>query len=175
MGSVFPAEWNVDCGHVYGFNMDEWSDETGTTLDKNNNGSFQHAMEQSFYGPLGELTVPENQRNFATRENLPAYGEKIAALKKKAPSSLPYLGSAGCSILLSGNRISRGIRFHRGLEKADAQAGAHLHPLTIEQNALHSFKSRTTQVPALPTRLVLAYSCSPIKLSAAATDATTGG
>ena len=41
-------EWNVDA-HVYGFNMDEWSYETGTTLDKDNNGSFQHAMEAALW------------------------------------------------------------------------------------------------------------------------------
>ena len=146
----FLREWNVDCGHVYGFNMDEWSDETGTTLDKNNNGSFQHAMEQSFYGPLGELTVPENQRNFATRENLPAYGEKIAALKKEGAKLVTVFGiRAGCSILLSGNRISRGNTIPSGTGKSRRTGwGRTLHPLTIEQNALHSFKSRTTQVPA---------------------------
>jgi len=30
---------------------------------------------------LGELTVPKDQRNFATKENLPTYPGKIAALK----------------------------------------------------------------------------------------------
>ena len=38
-------------------------------------------MTGAFYGPLGELTVPENQRNFATKENLPTYPEKIRKLK----------------------------------------------------------------------------------------------
>jgi hypothetical protein len=33
------------------------------------------------FNPLGELTVPENQRNFATKDNLPTYPEKIEALK----------------------------------------------------------------------------------------------
>ncbi len=28
----FLKEWNVDCKHVYGFNMDEWSDAAGNTL-----------------------------------------------------------------------------------------------------------------------------------------------
>ncbi len=28
----FLKEWNVDCGHVHGFNMDEWSDAEGNTV-----------------------------------------------------------------------------------------------------------------------------------------------
>ena len=78
----FLKEWNVDCKHVYGFNMDEWSDAEGNTLPASDPAAFQNAMVNAFYGPLGELTVPEDQRNFATKENLPTYAEKIAALKE---------------------------------------------------------------------------------------------
>ena len=78
----FLKEWNVDCKHVYGFNMDEWSDAAGNTLPASDPAAFQNAMVNAFYGPLGELTVPEDQRNFATKENLPTYAEKIAALKE---------------------------------------------------------------------------------------------
>ena len=28
----FLKEWNVDCKHVYGFNMDEWADAEGNTV-----------------------------------------------------------------------------------------------------------------------------------------------
>ena len=54
----FLKEWGVSCDHVHGFNMDEWSDGEGNTLPPDNPGAFQYAMEQAFYGPLGELTVP---------------------------------------------------------------------------------------------------------------------
>ena len=63
--------------------MDEWADGEGNTLDSSNPASFQYAMEQAFYNPLGELTVPKEQRNFATKDNLPTYPDKIAALKKR--------------------------------------------------------------------------------------------
>ena len=53
----FLKEWNVACDHVWGFNMDEWSDAQGNTLPPTNTGAFQYAMEQAFYGPLGKLTV----------------------------------------------------------------------------------------------------------------------
>ncbi len=79
----FLKEWGVSCRHVHGFNMDEWSDARGQTLPPTNPGSFRYAMEQAFYGPLGELTVPPAQRNFATRENLPRYPEKMGGLLDK--------------------------------------------------------------------------------------------
>jgi len=49
----FLREWGVPCDHVHGFNMDEWSDAQGDTLPSTHSGSFQFAMEQAFYGPLG--------------------------------------------------------------------------------------------------------------------------
>ena len=52
----FLKEWQISCSHVYGFNMDEWSDGDGNTLPSEQTGSFQYAMEQAFYGPLGEHT-----------------------------------------------------------------------------------------------------------------------
>src|SRR5262249_52671284 len=63
----FLQKHNVSCRHVHGFNMDEWADRDGNSTPPNAPGSFQGAMEQALYGPLGKLTVPKAQRNFATR------------------------------------------------------------------------------------------------------------
>ena len=73
----FLKAWNVSCEHVYTFNMDEWADSEGNTLSPENTGSFQYAMEQALFNPLGKFTVPKEQRNFATKGNLPTYPEKI--------------------------------------------------------------------------------------------------
>ena len=62
----FHRKWGVPASHVLRFNMDEWSDAEGNTLPRSNPGSFKYAMEQAFYDPLGELTVPPAQRNIAT-------------------------------------------------------------------------------------------------------------
>ena len=62
----FLKEWGVACGHVHGFNMDEWSDAQGNTLPPDNPGAFQFAMEQALYGPLGKRTVPPGQRHGTT-------------------------------------------------------------------------------------------------------------
>ena len=79
----FLSEWGVSCEHVHGFNMDEWSDAAGNTLPPTNTGAFQYAMEKAFYGPLGKLTVPKKQRNFATKKLLPGYSDKIGELRSK--------------------------------------------------------------------------------------------
>lgn len=144
----FLKEWNVDCKHVYGFNMDEWSDETGTTLPASDKGSFQNAMEDSFYGPLGTLTVPKDQRNFATKENLPSYAEKIAALKAKGAMLVTIFGIGRVfHIAFWEPQFAGDFSCEEDWKKATHRLGAKLNPLTIEQNALHSFKSRTTLVP----------------------------
>lgn len=79
-------------GHT--FNMDEWADAQGNTLSNSDPVSFEYSMKKAFFNKINN-TAPENQRNFATKDNI----------------------------------------------------GAKLHPLTIEQNAITSFKSRTTLVP----------------------------
>jgi glucosamine-6-phosphate deaminase len=35
----FLKEWGTPCDHVHGFNMDEWSDGDGNTLDSNDPGA----------------------------------------------------------------------------------------------------------------------------------------
>ena len=88
----FLKQWNVDCKHVYGFNMDEWADAEGNTLPASDPAAFQNAMTEAFYGPLGEMTVPVEQRNFATKDNLPTYPEKIAALKAEGAKQVLVYG-----------------------------------------------------------------------------------
>lgn len=144
----FLKEWNVKCDHVYGFNMDEWADGDGNTLDPTNEGSFQNAMEGAFYGPLGELTVPVEQRNFATKTNLPTYPEKIAALKAEGAKLVTVFG-IGRMMHIAFWEPHFAAEFNTVEEWKNNyyRIGAKLHPLTIEQNAITSFKSRTTLVP----------------------------
>jgi len=49
----FLTQWGVQCDHVYGFNMDEWSDAEGNTLPADDPGAFQHAMEDALYRRIG--------------------------------------------------------------------------------------------------------------------------
>nr|WP_231963001.1 glucosamine-6-phosphate isomerase [Symmachiella macrocystis] len=145
----FLQQWGVACDHVHGFNMDEWSDADGNTLPSDNSGAFQYAMEQAFYGPLGDLTVPQTQRNFATKENLPTFGEKIGNLKS-AGAKLGVIFGIGrvCHIAFWEPQFAAEYDTEAEWKAQTHRIGAKLHPLTIEQNAITSFKSRTTLVPA---------------------------
>lgn len=142
----FLKEWNESCENVWCFNMDEWSDGDGSTIT--GEASFQNAMETAFYAPLGGLTVPEAQRNFATRENLPAYPEKIAALKKAGARLILVYGIGRmCHIAFWEPHFGAEFETDKEWLKQSYRLGAKLHPLTIEQNALTSFRSRTSLVP----------------------------
>jgi len=145
----FLKSWNVDCKHVWGFNMDEWADAEGNTLESADPGSFQNSMNTAFYGPLGVLSIPENQRNFATRENLPTYAEKIASLKAEGALLATIFGiGRDFHIAFWEPQFAEEFATDEEWKKQTHRLGANLHPMTVEQNALHSFKSRITLVPA---------------------------
>ena len=142
----FLKEWKVSCANVWCFNMDEWADAEGNTIT--GEASFQNAMETAFYNPLGELTVPKDHRNFATKDNLPTYPEKIAALKKDgAKLVLVYGIGRMCHIAFWEPQFGSEFTSDAEWIKQPYRIAAKLHPLTIEQNALTSFKSRTSLVP----------------------------
>jgi glucosamine-6-phosphate deaminase len=145
----FLTEWNIDCNHVHGFNMDEWSDSQGNTLPKSNPGAFQYAMEQALYMPLGKLTVPEEQRHFATKDALPHYGEQIFFLKQKGARLVVVYGIGRVfHIAFWEPHFAGEFSSEDEWKKQTHRIAAKLHPLTIEQNAVTSFKSKTTLVSA---------------------------
>lgn len=144
----FLNEWQTPCDHVHGFNMDEWSDGEGETLPADNSGSFQNAMETAFYGPLGDLTVPREQRHFATKNQLPHYAAQIEALKKQGAKLVTVFGIGRmCHIAFWEPHFAAEFDSVDEWKKQTHRLAAKLHPLTIEQNAITSFKSRTTLVP----------------------------
>ncbi|HLN28452.1 MAG TPA: hypothetical protein VK395_11990 [Gemmataceae bacterium] len=145
----FLKEWGVPCGHVHGFNMDEWSDAQGTTQPSANPGAFQFAMEHALYGPLGGQTVPVRQRHFALKSELPTYAAQIEELKKQGGKLITVFGIGRvCHIAFWEPQFAAEFKNTDEWKKQTHRLGARLHPLTIEQNALTSFKSRTTLVPA---------------------------
>jgi glucosamine-6-phosphate deaminase len=106
-------------------------------------------MEQAFYGPRGELSVPRQQRHFALPTELPTYGEQIASLKKQGGELVTVFGIGRvCHIAFWEPHFAAEYSSEAEWRKPTHRLGARLHPLTIEQNAITSFKSRTTLVPA---------------------------
>jgi glucosamine-6-phosphate deaminase len=145
----FLKEWGVPCDHVHGFNMDEWSDAQGNTLPPDNSGAFQYAMQEALYGPLGKNTVPIKQRHFALKSELPTYAGQIADLKKQGAKLVTVFGIGRvCHIAFWEPHFAAEFKTEADWKAQTHRLGARLHPLTIEQNALTSFRSRTTLVPA---------------------------
>jgi glucosamine-6-phosphate deaminase len=145
----FLQEWRIRCDHVHGFNMDEWSDAEGNTLPPDDPGAFQNAMGGALYGPLGEATVPVGQRFFATRTSLPEYADRIEALRAKGAKLVVVYGiGRACHIAFWEPHFGTEFPSDDAWRRQTHRLGAKLHPLTIEQNAITSFKSRTTLVPA---------------------------
>ncbi len=144
----FLREWKVSCGHVHTFNMDEWADAEGNTLSADDPASFRYSMERALFDPLGELTVPPAQRNFATKDNLPQYPAKIAALKAAgAKLVLVYGIGRMCHIAFWEPHFAAEFFSESEWASQPYRIAAKIHPLTVEQNAQTSFKSRTSLVP----------------------------
>lgn len=145
----FLKQWRVGCKHVHGFNMDEWSDDEGNTVPSDSPESFQYAMENALYNPLGELTIPVENRHFAVKAELPNYGSKIRELKASGAKLVLVFGIGRmCHIAFWEPHFAAEFNSLNEWKSQEYRFGAMLHPLTIEQNALTSFKSRTTLVPA---------------------------
>jgi glucosamine-6-phosphate deaminase len=145
----FLKEWGISCDHVHGFNMDEWSDADGNTLPSGHPGAFETAMAGAFYGRLGDLTVPVDQRHFATKDALPDFADQIGEIRAGG-GKLAVLFGIGrvCHIAFWEPQFAGEYDSTDDWKAATHRIGAQLHPLTIEQNAVTSFKSRTTLVPA---------------------------
>ena len=97
---------------------------------------------------LGQLGVPEAQRNFATKDNLPTYPEKIAALKAEgAKQVLVYGIGRMCHIAFWEPHFAAEYPTVEAWKAAPYRIGARLHPFTIEQNAITSFRSSWPLIP----------------------------
>lgn len=136
------------CDHVTTFNMDEWSDKDGNTFPGDQVGGFEQAMTEALFDPLKKYTVPIEQRNFATKENLPTYADKIAAIKEQGGKLVTVYGiGRACHIAFWEPQIAGECKSVDDWKAQTHRIGQALHPLTVEQNALHSFNSRFTLIP----------------------------
>ncbi len=144
----FSRRSDLSWGHVHTFNMDEWSDSEGRTMERGSGASFQEIMESSFFGPLAELTVPPLQRHFAVREMLPRYPEEIARLRRAGARLVVVYGiGRSCHIAFWEPHFAAEFSDPASWRRQEYRLAAQLHPLSIEQNSLHSFASRLALVP----------------------------
>jgi glucosamine-6-phosphate deaminase len=139
-------EERLSLEHVHTFNMDEYANEDGVTAPLSWPGSFQRAMFEGFFNLVDpELRPPEAQIHFPTTDAIADYSARIEAL---GGADVCY-GGIGWSGHIAFWEPQLGAEFNGDLE-AYKQAGARLvelHPMTVMQNALHSFGSDWSWVP----------------------------
>ena len=136
----------ITCHHVHSFNMDEYADQDGKTAPADWPGSFQKAMMERFWLAIDEdLRPPAGQIHFPTADSLPRYQEMIEAV---GGADVCYGGIGWCGHIAFWE-AHLGDEFGDDLE-AYKKAGprlVELHPMTIMQNALHSFGGDWSWVP----------------------------
>jgi len=139
-------EMKLPMKHVHTFNMDEYADENGNTAPLNWPGSFQKAMFESFFDLIDEkLRPPVKNLHFPTKKALPSYAKMIEDL---GGADVCYGGIGWCGHIAFWEA-------HLGFEFGDDLVGykkagprcVELHPMTIMQNALHSFSGDWSWVP----------------------------
>ena len=132
--------------HVHTFNMDEYADENGNTAPADWEGSFQKAMVDSFFNLIDpDLLPPRQQIHFPTKDVIDHYGELMQAA---GGVDVCYGGIGWCGHIAFWES-SLGHEFGDDLEaykKAKARLVT-LTPMTIIQNALHSFGGDWSWVP----------------------------
>lgn len=137
----------IDCSHLVTFNMDEYADENGKTAPAEWEGSFATAMWANFFGRLDEnLRPPEANINFPDSDNIGDYSAMIA---DKGGADVCYGGIGWCGHIAFWES-SLGHEFDTMDDyKAATARIVKLTPLTIIQNALHSFGGDWSWVPPM--------------------------
>jgi glucosamine-6-phosphate deaminase len=139
-------EEQLSLAHVHTFNMDEYADQDGVTAPLSWPGSFQRAMWERFFALVDPaLRPPEHQIHFPTSEAINDYSAQIEDL---GGADVCY-GGIGWSGHIAFWEPHLGLEFEGDLD-AYRRAGARLvelHPMTVMQNALHSFGGDWSMVP----------------------------
>jgi glucosamine-6-phosphate deaminase len=139
-------ELGISCRHVHSFNMDEYADQDGQTAPADWPGSFQKAMMEQFWGQIRpELRPPLEQIHFPVTEALPAYGRMIEDL---GGADICYGGIGWCGhIAFWEAHLAAEFGGDMAAFRRAGPRLVELHPMTIMQNALHSFSGDWSWVP----------------------------
>ena len=131
--------------HVHFFAMDEYADEEGDTAPESWPGSFQKAIRENFiYQIDAKLRPPEDQVNFPVKSAINNYSDMIQDL---GGADVCYGGIGWCGHIAFWES-HLGQRYESLAEYKQARAQlVDLHPMTVMQNALHSFGGDWSFVP----------------------------
>lgn len=132
--------------HVVTFNMDEYADEEGRTAPESWVGSFRAAMWKNFFGLIDAGLRPrEANVHFPDSDNIGSYSQMI---EDRGGADACY-GGIGWSGHIAFWEPHLGAEFAGDLDAYRAAPGriVELHPMTIMQNALHTFGADWSWVP----------------------------
>ena len=132
--------------HVHTFNMDEYADEKGNTAPADWPGSFQRSMFVNFFDLIDQdLRPPLSQIHFPTGGVLDHYFE---LMQEVGGVDVCYGGIGWCGHIAFWES-HLGHEFGNDLDAYMQARGriVKLNPMTIMQNALHSFSGDWSMVP----------------------------
>ena len=136
----------ISLSHVHTFNMDEYADEAGNTAPLSWVGSFQRAMWENFFSRIDEELRPAlDHIHFPTTSAIRDYSARLEDIG----GADVCFGGVGWAGHIAFWEPHLGYEFDGDLE-AYKSAGARLvelHPMTVMQNALHSFGGDWSWVP----------------------------
>jgi len=138
-------QFRLSCQHLVTFNMDEYADENGNTAPPDWEGSFATAMRENFFNKIDEelRPLPENI-HFPDTQNVSRYSAMIA---EAGEADCCYGGIGWCGHIAFWES-HLGDEFATLEEYMQAPARiVELNPMTIMQNALHSFGGDWSWVP----------------------------
>ena len=136
----------ISMKHVHLFFMDEYADEDGNSAPADWEGSFQRAAHASFLSRIEPSLRPaEGRVRFPTTEQLADYSRRIADL---GGADVCY-GGIGWGGHIAFWEPQLGDEFHDDMDAYRSATArlVELHPMTIMQNALHSFSGDWSWVP----------------------------
>ena len=139
-------EMKISCHRLVTYNMDEYADQDGNTAPPDWPGSFQTAMMEKFFLKIAPDLRPKPENiHFPTKDLINVYGKMI---EDEGGADACYGGIGWCGHIAFWE-ADLGHEFGDDLE-AYKQAGprcVELTPMTIMQNALHSFGGDWSWVP----------------------------
>lgn len=139
-------KFKIPMHHVHTFNMDEYANEDGITAPPSWAGSFKKAMMKNFFNKIDEkLRPPIDQIHFPSSDNIDNYDQMI---QEAGGADVCYGGIGWCGHIAFweshlGEDYIDNIEEYKKLGPAIVE----LHPMTIMQNALHSFSGDWSNVP----------------------------
>lgn len=139
-------EERLSLDHVVTFNMDEYADEEGRTAPESWEGSFKSAMWKNFFSRIDEDLRPRAENiHFPDSDNIADYSTMI---EDEGSADVCY-GGIGWSGHIAFWEPQLGAEFAGDLDAYRAAPGriVELHPITIMQNALHTFGADWSWVP----------------------------